>query len=255
MPTKTAGIIGFGRFGALLASIIGDDFKVTVFDESSQACQLAEAAGYELGSPQEALSLDVCFYCVPVRTFEQTIKEHKPLIDASPETTIIDMLSVKLHPKHIFEKYIDASHEILLAHPMFGPDGVAAYGLANQKIVVDRFRAKDATLQFWLTYFERKGLRVIEMTADEHDRLAASSQALTHMIGRLFEACETEPTAIDALSTERLHELKTLVCKDNIEVFLGLQTLNPYCAEMHSKLASALKRVMETVKAGSKPID
>lgn len=255
MRVKTAGIIGFGRFGALLASITGDNLKITVFDESSQACQLAEAAGYTVGTPAEALSCDVCFYCVPVRTFEQTIKEHKPFIDASPDTILIDMLSVKLHPKSIFEKYIDAKHEILLMHPMFGPDGVAAAGLINQKIVVDRFRAKDATYEFWKGFFNRKGLEVIEMTADEHDRLAASSQALTHMIGRLFEACETEPTSIDALSTDRLHQLKTLVCKDNIEVFLGMQTLNPYCAEMHSRLASALKKVMATIEHGRNTLD
>ncbi len=253
MPTKTAGIIGFGRFGALLASIVGDDFKVTVFDESSQACQLAEAAGYTVGSAADALSCGVCFYCVPIRTFEHTIKAHKPFIDASPDTVLIDMLSVKLHPKSIFEKHIDARHEVLLTHPMFGPDGVAASGLANQKIVVDRFRASEDTFQFWNDYFQRKGLQVVLMTADEHDRLAARSQALTHMIGRLFEACETEPTEIDALSTDRLHQLKTLVCKDNIEVFLGMQTLNPYCAEMHSKLGSALKKVMATIKDSSKP--
>ena len=71
-------------------------------------------------------------------------------------------------------------NEAMLTHPMFGPDSVSALGLAGQPIVLDRFRASAEAYAFWRDYFARKRLRVIELSADEHDRLAAYSQGVAH---------------------------------------------------------------------------
>ena len=65
---------------------------------------------------------------------------------------------------------------------MFGPDS-SKNGFKNLPIVIDKFLTRNETYTFWKNYFKEKKLRVIELTAEEHDKLAANSQGLTHFIG------------------------------------------------------------------------
>jgi len=52
------------------------------------------------------------------------------------------------------------------------------------------------------------------MSADEHDRLAAQSQGLTHFVGRTLERFGFTPTPIDTLGTTKLHEITAQVSND-----------------------------------------
>jgi len=45
------------------------------------------------------------------------------------------------------------------------------------------------------------------MSADEHDRLAAESQGVTHFVGRTLERFGFAQTGIDTLGTKRLHDV------------------------------------------------
>src|SRR6202043_4169863 len=113
--------------------------------------------------------------------------------------TPIDVLSVKLHAHAVFERHLPANYQALLTHPLFGPDSVAASGMAGQTIVIDGFRLPPEALQSWTGYFESKGLVVVPMSADEHDRLAAASQGVTHFVGRTLDPFGFAPTPIDPL--------------------------------------------------------
>ena len=63
---------------------------------------------------------------------------------------------------------------------------------------------------------------MVEMACEEHDRIAASSQFITHTIGRVLGAMNPQPSAIDTrgyearLSYEFLHSAShraiTAVC-------------------------------------------
>lgn len=237
-------IIGFGRFGQLWSSILKDDFNVKVFDLSKEAEPKAREIGVGIVALQEALDCRTIFYCVPISSFESVIEEHcKILSKLDGKRTLIDVLSVKLHPKSVFEKYLPEGTQAILTHPMFGPDSVRSNGLANQPIVVDRFRVGDEEFQFWKEYFAKKEMRVIEMDADEHDRLAAQSQGVTHFVGRILGEFGLEPTTIDTLGAQKLHEIKTQVCHDTWQLFVDLQTFNPHTQAMRLKISDAQTKI------------
>jgi len=243
MKAEKVSIVGFGRFGQVLASILKDDFVVQVTDADLAAGAKAEKAGVAFVSVDEAMSADAIFYCVPISLLESTLEQHvKYFADGKPRL-IADVLSVKVHAKNIFTKLLPPSCEALLTHPMFGPDSVAAKGLVGQTIVMDKFRCSDETYRFWKDFFERQQLAVIEMSAEEHDRVAAESQGLTHFVGRVLGEFGFAPTPIDTYGAKMLHQIQEQVNNDSWQLFEDLQTHNPFTVEMRVRLSDAQSRV------------
>jgi len=245
LPARVA-VIGFGRFGQLWASMLGEDFTVVVHDCNEGATETAVKAGFESVPLREALSCEAIFYCVPISEFEPTIVEHCKEFDAlDGPRTLIDVLSVKLHAKDVFDRYLPDTYEAMLTHPMFGPDSVAAGGLRGQSIVLDRYRMEQGTFDAWTKYFESKGLLVVVMTADEHDRLAAESQGVTHFVGRTLERFGFAPTPIDTLGTKQLREVALQVSNDTWQLFVDLQTRNPHTRSMRVRLSGAQNNIFD----------
>jgi arogenate dehydrogenase (NADP+) len=239
-------VIGFGRFGSLWASILQDDFTVTVFDPDPEAGARAARSAFSVGSLRETLAAEAIFYCVPISELEPTVRSHLPhFLELGGTRTLIDVLSVKMHARDVFERYLPPSYHALLTHPLFGPDSVAAGGLAGQTIVIDGFRLPAGALRAWEDYFTSKGLAVVIMDADEHDRLAAGSQGVTHFVGRTLERFGFVPTPIDTLGTKRLHDVTTQVRNDTRRLFLDLQTQNPHTRAMRVRLSEAQDAVFD----------
>jgi prephenate dehydrogenase len=246
LPAKTAAVIGFGRFGRLWASILRDDCELVVYDATRESRDEATAQGFTAAPLEAALSSDVIFYCVPISAFEATLQEHLPHFAAQTEPrTLIDTLSVKVHPREVFDRHLPSTYQAMLTHPMFGPDSVAVGGLAGQPIVLDRYRMHEETFVLWEQYFTRKGLNVVVMSADEHDRLAAESQGVTHFVGRTLERFGFAPTPIDTLGTRTLHEITAQVTNDTEQLFIDLQTRNPYTSAMRVRLSHAQDAVFD----------
>ncbi|MEA2637403.1 MAG: hypothetical protein QOE18_460 [Chloroflexota bacterium] len=245
-PAKTAAVIGFGRFGRLWASILRDDCEVLVHDPAPESAAVAAAQGFTPASLETALAADAIFYCVPISAFEATLIEHLPYFAAQTgPRTLIDTLSVKVHPREVFDRHLPSTYQAMLTHPMFGPDSVAVGGLAGQPIVLDRYRMHEETFVLWERYFVARGLNVVVMTADEHDRLAAESQGVTHFVGRTLERFGFAPTPIDTLGTTMLHEITAQVTNDTEQLFIDLQTRNPYTSAMRVRLSHAQDTVFD----------
>jgi len=219
---KTVAIVGFGRFGKTLQRLLKNDFELVIVGKDN-AKDIAKA--------------DAVFYCVPISSFESVIKSHKKYF--KPEHLLIDVLSVKMHPKKIFEKYLrNLQTQALLTHPMFGPDS-SKNGFSGLPMILDQYRTNNENYSFWKIFFIKKGLKVIEMSAQEHDRLAANSQGVTHFIGRLLEKFNFKPTEIDSLGAKKLQEVMGQTCNDTWQLFNDLQNYNPYTKSMLIKLGQA----------------
>ena len=246
LPAKTVAVIGFGRFGRLWASLLRDDCELVVHDPASETNERAAELGFAPVSVQGALAAEVVFYCVPISSFEATLEEHLPHFAAqSGPRTLIDTLSVKVHAREVFDRHLPPTYQAMLTHPMFGPDSVAVGGLAGQPIVLDRYRMHEEAFVLWEQYFVSKGLDVVVMSADEHDRLAAKSQGVTHFVGRTLELFGFAPTPIDTLGTRKLHEITAQVTNDTKQLFIDLQTRNPYTSAMRVRLSHAQDTVFD----------
>ncbi len=230
---KTVSIVGFGRFGKTLYKLIKGDFNIIIYD--IKKVDLTIFKNTDIAKHvADVYKTDVIFYAVPIDAFEEVIASHKKYF--KKHHILIDVLSVKLHPAEIFNKYLDKiTTQALLTHPMFGPDS-SKQGFRGLPIVVDKFRANEETYRFWKDYFKNKGLRVVEMSAREHDKTVANSQGLTHFIGRLLEAYDFNETSIDTLGAKKLFEVMGQTCNDSWEFFEGLQHFNPYTKNMRVKL-------------------
>lgn len=226
---KTVTIIGFGRFGKTLYQLLKDDFSVTIYQHHKKSYDIPVTDDL-----QKAYRSEVIFYAVPIQTFEEIITTHKKFF--RPDHVLIDVLSVKMYPFEILKKQLSGSKtQAILTHPLFGPDS-SKNGFEDLPIVMDKFLAENDTYSFWKEYFASKKLRVIELSAAEHDKLAANSQGLTHFIGRLMEEIELEKTPIDTIGVTKLLEVKEQTCNDTWELFMNLQHYNPYTKKMRVKL-------------------
>jgi len=125
--------------------------------------------------------------------------------------------------------------QALLTHPIFGPDSTKN-GFIGLPIVLDKCMTDDKNFSFWKNFFIKKGLRVVEMTAERHDQLAANSQGVTHFIGRLLDRLKFAPTSIDTLGAKKLQEIMGQTCNDSWQLFRDLQNFNPYTKAMRLKL-------------------
>lgn len=228
---KKIAIVGFGRFGKTLYRLLNDDFEVGIFHHDTP--------------PKDIFSFaDTIFYAVPIDAFEQLIKKHKPYIK---NHLLIDVLSVKEHPKKVFMKYMENTNgRFLLTHPLFGPDS-SRHGFDGLPIVIDKNHATDEEYLFWKSFFSKKGLFVVEISANEHDRLAAYSQGLTHFIGRLLEQIKMVSTPIDTLGAKKLLEVMDQTCNDTWQLFMNLQNYNPYTKKMRLQLGAAYDKLYDAL--------
>jgi len=223
---------------------LSNDFKLLVYDINHHIRAKDSRRLIESSSLEAALSCQVVFYAVPIEKFEDIIKSHQSFFERQADPKLlIDVLSVKLFPKKIFTKYLPPHVSVLLTHPMFGPDTLHEKGLEGQIIVIDPFTASHKQCAEWKNYFEKKKFRVLIMDSDEHDKIAAYSQGVTHFIGRVMDDIQIVPTVIDTLGTKKLLEVKEQTCHDSWELFSGLQNKNPYTIDMRISLGKSVNDI------------
>ena len=230
----TVSIIGFGRFGQVLYRLLKDDFQITLYQRHTIDTSLLSSGTRVAQTVEEAYDSSVIFYATPIETFDQVIAKHQKYFRA--DHLLIDVLSVKMHPLAVLSKHLKGlKTQALLTHPMFGPDSSKS-GFEGLPIIMDQFKASDANYSFWKSFFSGKKLKVVELSARQHDKLAASSQGLTHFIGRLLDSYALSRSSIDSLGTKKLLEIKEQTCHDTWQLFNNLQHFNPYTMQMRLKL-------------------
>jgi prephenate dehydrogenase len=224
-------IVGYGRFGKTLHRLFKDDFEVGIFHHNSDPSTIFNFS-------------KTIYYCVPIDTFERIIKKHNSYINGH---LLIDTLSVKEYPKKLFQKNLKYTNgRSLLSHPMFGPDS-SKNGFKDLPIVLDQNTSTNDEYVFWKSFFIKKGLQIVEITAREHDRLAAKSQGLTHFIGRLLEQVKMKPSPIDTLGTKKLIEVMDQTCNDTWQLFTNLQNYNSFTKRMRLQLGEAYDKLYNTL--------
>ena len=160
-----AGIIGgSGKMGRLFAAV----FK---------------KAGYEVmvsGRTTKVTSCDIAQECdlvivsVPIRDTVKVIEEIAPLL--RKDQLLCDLTSLKVGPVAAMLK---SKAEVIGLHPMFGP---TVRSLKQQTIIACPARAKDASVDALLAVFRTQGAVCTITTPEEHDRMMAVVQGLTHFV-------------------------------------------------------------------------
>ena len=78
-------------------------------------------------------------------------------------------------------------------------------------------------------------MRYFVVSAEDHDREAATVQGLTHLIARVLIAMEPLPTRMTTTSFERLMQGVEMVRYDSPAVFEAIERDNPFSAEVRER--------------------
>ncbi len=233
------GILGFGRFGKLMANYLAKDFDVMVYNRSDNGDDIM-ASGAKPVSLEVACGQKMVILSVPISVFRETLQTVAPLL--APDALVIDVCSVKEYPVRLMKDLLPEQVSILATHPMFGPDS-AAHSLQGGKIVLCAERIDDSAYRKIKSYLISKGLVVAEVTPEAHDRQIAVSLALTHFIGRSLAEFGATPLDVDTEGYQRLLHVLGVVENDTWQLFKDMNTYNPYAAESRSVFMEAVQKI------------
>ena len=232
---NSVGIIGFGRFGKVLANILQRGFAIKAYDPKPAG----PFPGVQFLDLDTVLNEKVIFIAVPIRHFESVIADISTKL--KKETTLIDVCSVKNYPVNIMLKILPDNIGVIATHPMFGPDSYMSN--RNLKMMINNTRDLHNQYSFWKRFFSDQSIQIIDMTPDQHDRLAAKTQGVTHFLGRMLKEFGIKKTNIDTQGFRDLLDLVGQTCNDTWELYADLQLYNPYTEDMVEKLKASTNKL------------
>lgn len=157
------GIIGgYGAMGSLFAGVFARAGHEVV--RSGRTTPLS--------NEEVARTSDWVVVSVPIRETVPVIEEIAPVL--CEEQVLCDLTSLKTGP---VAAMLGSPAQVIGLHPMFGP-GVSS--LRNQTIIMTPVRCSAEALAMATDLFAREGARITLSNPEEHDRMMAVVQALTH---------------------------------------------------------------------------
>ena len=245
------GIIGFGKFGQFLAKTFVKNHEVYCSNKND-----ASSAAREIGCEYYPLwdlpamvkvDCDVILLAVSIISFEEVLSKIPK--DMLRGKLVVDVLSVKVHARDTMLSLLPSDCDILCTHPMFGPES-GKMGWQGLPFLYDRVRIRDnERCDRFLSIWEGERCKMIEMTCEQHDEYAASSQFITHLTGRILGQQNLMPTPIDTKGFQTVLNLVENTCKDSFDLFFGLYFYNSHATSQLQNIREALSRVERQLAA------
>ena len=217
-----AGIIGgTGKMGQLF---------VPVFERAGYEV-LVSGRSTECSAEDLARECDIVIVSVPIRNTVRVIKKIAPLL--ARNQLLCDFTSLKVKPVGAM---LQSKANVVGLHPMFGP---TVSSLKSQTIIVCPARVEEHLLQRLVTAFRNEGARCTMTTPEDHDRMMAVVQGLTHYV-TLCMAESIRRLGVDIGSTEEftspvyqieLSLIGRLLSQDP-ELYADILEENPYVPEV-----------------------
>lgn len=241
--SKTLGLIGFGQFGRLAATLLAPHFDILVHDAAGLH-ESIEGLGFTTASLEEAAASEVVIIAVPIPAMRDVLERIAAHVKSG--ALVVDVGSVKVLPVQWMLETLPAHVDIVATHPLFGPQS-ARGGLEGQRLVICPVRGERHQRIAQLA--EGLGLIVSVTTPEEHDREMAYVQALTHLIGRALVTLDIPDEALKTRSYQHLLDLCGLVGGDTFELFTAIQTLNPHAGDVARRFVAEAQRLLDEVSA------
>jgi prephenate dehydrogenase len=217
-----------------------------VFDRRAEATRSASALGFGVIEHVRDISADIVILAVPVPALDGCLRALAPHLRAGQ--LVVDVCSIKEEPARLMRHLLPPCVEILATHPMFGPES-AKERVAGSQVVLcpirgQRWRRLAAFLK------RRIQLQIIVTSPEEHDRQAAMTQGLTHLLARAFSLLG-EPPRIRTRSFDLIAEAFALVSNDASEVFDAVTLGNRHVGRLCAALSLTLSALGSPTKDGS----
>jgi len=251
---QTVGIIGFGAFGRLIATHLRPFFALTAYDPATTTRGWDEALGVVHADLASAAGCDIVILATPVDRLAGALTAVRDHLRSG--ALVLDVCSVKLIPAQLMRDLLPDTVEAIGTHPLFGPqsgrDGIAGLTMAVCPI---RGAALTSRRARRVAAFARRalGLKVFITTPEAHDREAAMVQGLTHLIAKVLVQMEPLPRRMTTASFDRLMQAVDMVRYDAPEVFLAIERLNPYAADVRNRFFTLSAQLQATLEEETAP--
>lgn len=200
----------------------------------------------EIRDADIARQSDVVMVSVPIRDTVSVIGKVSPLL--SEDQIICDLTSLKVAPVRAM---LQSRAKVVGLHPMFGP---SVESLRGQTIIATPARCDEESLGRLLSVFSAQGARITVTTPEEHDRMMAVVQGLTHFLSlamaetmrRLNISPEETLSFMSPVYQIELCLVGRLLSQDP-ELYADILTLNPHVPAVLSaceESAAALQKIL-----------
>lgn len=247
MTTRCVVAGGAGAVGTLFVELLtAAGAEVHVADS---------AAGADITAADALLTAELAAADVVVLAVPETVALQAlgPVTAAlSPGALLVDTLSVK-------SRYAAAAAavrsdvELLGLNPMFAP----SLGFPDRPVAAAELNGGGPRTEELLNLLTGAGARVVRVTADRHDRLAAATQALTHAAVLSFGAALAElDVTVDELAAlappphATLLALLARIAGGTSEVYWDVQSANPFAETARDALRAGTATLAAAVGAG-----
>jgi len=245
-------IIGTGAMGRWLVSFAKQNLGEVVLADAiaAKAERVATEFGVNFRSvPEAAAEAELVLVAVPISKTPDVIKSLAGQVQRG--TLLADVSSVKSDVIEAMQT-IEAKVELVSLHPLFGPGATSVKGKDFVAIPVKPGK-RYAALKHRLLEL---GARVTEMGAEDHDRLMAIIQCMTHFVLLAYlnalksmkELKRAEKLRTPMFAT--LLDLAKTVLAGNLELYGEIQVHNRYARVVRSSLLEACRSLDVAFSAG-----
>jgi prephenate dehydrogenase len=230
---RSVGIVGLGSFGRFVAGLAPPDVRILGCDPAGRT-----APGILRAGAGEVLAADVVILAIPLASYPVVLADVKAAL--RPETLVMDVCSVKQVPEELFGQYLPHHENILLTHPLFGPQSAAAGTRGHTMIVTKSQGARAGRV---LEFCEQTlGLEVRRMSGEAHDQTMAQVQALTFFVARGLADMGLGRALFTTPSYGMIADLMLFDATHTDALFQTVERGNRFAADMRRQLIESLTR-------------
>lgn len=232
---STLGIVGFGAFGRLLAEHLSPYFRIFACDASPPS---SVPAGVTFADLREVCRCDIVVIAVGLADLTDLCRAMAAWL--VPGTIVMDVCSTKVAPAEIMLRELPKSVDLIATHPMFGPQSILQ-GTLGLKMVICPLRGRSA----WrISAFLRSrfGLSILFATPEEHDREAAFTQGLTHLIANALLRMDCKPGRITTKSFDLIQQAVDMVRDDAPRVSHAIAS-NPHARSARETFSAQMNAI------------
>lgn len=225
------GIIGRGNFAKLLADL---------FEPYSSSIKMIGRDSSE-ADRESVFKSDIIFLSVTLDAYEKVLNDLKKSL--KPESLVVDVCSIKVKPSRIIKNILPNHNNILLTHPLFGPQSARDSTKGLRLIVCESNGDLSKDL---LKFCENNlDLEIIKMTPEDHDKAMAYTHALTFFISEALRPFELEKHGITTPSFSKLLNLSKVSSIESKELLRSIHQDNPFAQEVRDTFAKQVDNLRD----------
>jgi len=232
------GILGYGRFGRALGSLLRDaGHAYRAWDPNAEVPLEHRAIGFhDLVEGQEALVL-----AVPIPALGGLLGALRPHLRA--DHLVFDVGSVKVGPCALLEEHLGPAIPHVGSHPLFGPVSLARAERPLRVVLCASPHHPAAALRVE-QLFRGLGCEVLRQSPEDHDRVMATTHALTFFIAKgLLAVGAGAELPFTPPSFHAIARTLESVREDAGHLFAALQNENPFASGAREGLLEALSAI------------